>query len=84
MSEIETILGICIGLIVGLIIIVYWRKRRDERQKKIDIQKERIKLASKPGYEPPGRKRMWTTIKDGVITYRKDKTPKEDKEKSGR
>ena len=87
MNEIE-ILGGCIGLIVGLIIIAYWLKKRKEKQeqkqRKIAEQIERVIRANEPGYEPPGRTSMRTTIKDGVVTYRKDRRQEKDKKKSGR
>lgn len=83
MNETEIILGGCIGLIAVLVIITSYRKRREQRQKKIAIQVEKVRRANEPGYQPPGRKKMWTTIEDGVISYRKDKTQK-DKDKSGR
>ena len=78
MNDTEIILGGCIGLVMGLIIIAYWLKKRKQRQEKIDIQIERVRLASKPGYRPPGRIPMKTSIKDGVITYRKDKDQKKE------
>jgi FtsZ-interacting cell division protein ZipA len=82
MNELEIVLGGSAGLIVVLIIIAYWRKRKEERQKKIDAAVERIRLANQPGYRPPGSSSMRTTVKDGVITYRKDRSQKKDK--SGR
>lgn len=81
MNETEIILGGCIGLIAVLIIIAYWWKRKEQRQKKIAEQVERVRLANRPGYRPPGWRSMRTSIKDGVITYKKDKTQKD---KSGR
>jgi len=84
MEEIRIVLGGCIGLIVVLISIVYWRKRKEERRRKIDIIKERVRRASEPGYQPPGSIPMRTSVKDGVTTYRKNRSQKKDKDKSGR
>ncbi len=83
MNETEIILGGSIGLIVLLIIIVYYRKMKEQKQKKIDLQIERVRLASKPGYRPPRRIPMRTSVKDGVTTYWKDRRQKKDKKKSG-
>jgi len=84
MNETQIILGGCIGLIVVLIIIIYYRKIKEQKQKEIDLQMERVRLASKPGYKPPERIPMRTSVKDGVTTYRKDRSQKKDKDKSGR
>ena len=84
MNEIEIVLGGCVGLIVVLFFIAQWRKRKEERQMRIDAAVERVELANKPGYRSPGDSSMRTTIKDGVITYRKDRSQKKDKDKSGR
>jgi len=84
MNETEIILGGCAGLIVVLILIAYWRKRKEERQKKIDATIERVIMANKPGYQPPGSSSMRMSIKDGVVTYRKDRSQKKEKDKSGR
>ena len=75
------ILGICIGFIVGLTIIANWRKRKEQRRKKIAEQVERVRRANEPGYRPPGSRSMRTTIRDGVVTYRKDKSKKKDQKR---
>lgn len=81
MNEIEIILGGCGVLIVVFIIIAHWRKKREERRMKIDATVERVIRANEPGYEPPGRRRrMRMTIKDGVVTYRKDRSQEKKKE----
>lgn len=84
MNEIEIILVGCIGLIAVYIIIAYWWKKKEQTRKKIDAQVDRVRRANEPGYRPPGSGSMRTTIKDGVITYKKDKSQKKEKDESGR
>ncbi len=79
MNETE-ILGGCIGLVMVLIIITYWQKKKKQRRMKIDATVERVIRSNEPGYQPPGRRRMRMTIKDGVVTYRKDRSQEKKKE----
>ena len=69
---------LCGGVVVlaGVLIL---RQRREQRRRKIALQVERMELANKPGYRPPGHDGMQTSIQDGVITYRRKR--KADKEK---
>ena len=70
MNEIGTYL-IAIGAGVLICILgAYIGISRKRRKEKMEIHITRVKMATEPGYKPPGED-MDMTIRDGVVTYRK-------------